>query len=204
MRWLGGIIAFFLVMLALSSCPGVSRLSHTCVICRLGRVDSDYLGSTHSRYFENECSRWYAAHVEPVHEHIWEPGTCRSTSNLLGQPLSVGCRVGHYPIWLLPPSTQMRVYQHFQEPREAKKLFASLTDEKTYQDRIDEDDEDRGHLMVDALRAWDEAGFPGTWEAWWAQFYARHVEEHREYMTWLHSNSDRNFRDWQERRKEAH
>lgn len=204
MRWLGWIIVIFLVMLALSSCPGVSRLSYTCVICRLGRVDSDYLGFTHSRYFENECSRLYASHVEPTHEHVWKPGTCRYTSNLLGQPLSVGCSIDHVRIGSLSPSTQIRVYQHFPDPLEAKKLFASLIDAKLSNDRIDEYDEGRGQLTIDALRAWDEAGFPGTWEAWWTQFYARHVEEHREHMTRLHSDSGMNFRDWQEQRKKSH
>ena len=55
------------------------------------------------------------------------------------------------------PSTQMRVYQHFEDPLEAKKLFANLTDAKTHEDRLDEHDEDRGHLMVDAMREWESS-----------------------------------------------
>jgi hypothetical protein len=97
----------------------------------------------------------------------------------------------------------LRVYQHFKDPLEAKTLFANLTDEKTHNDRLDEEDDDRGHLTVDALEAWDAAGFPGTWDEWWARFYARHVEEHKEFWAWLHSDSHMHFQDWQKQRKKS-
>jgi hypothetical protein len=201
-RQLFGIIALGGFALVVASCIPVSRLSHTCVACRLDRVDATCFGFARSTYYENECSLWYAAHVEPVHAHTWERGTCCYESNLLGKPLSVGCRPGHYPIRLLDSSTQMRVYQHFKDRLEAKRLFESLTDEKTYNDRLEED-EDRGHLTVRALQAWEAEGFPDTWEQWWSRFYAMHFEEHKEWLTWLHSDSNMNFWDWQKQRKKG-
>jgi hypothetical protein len=168
------------------------------------RIDANCLGFTRSTFFQNECSRWYPAHVEPSHAHVWERSTCEYTSNLLGMPVSVGCRPGGYPIWLLDPSTQLRVYQHFRDPLEAKKLFEGITDERSRDDRLDEEDEDRGHLTVRALKEWDVAGFPGTWAKWWERFLAKHVEEHKEWLTWLHSGSDLNFVDWQKQRKPGH
>ena len=203
MRRLGGFIALGAFILTVASFVQVSRLSQTCVACRLTRVDATCFGLTRTTYEENECSRWFSGHVEPMHDHLWERGTCQYTSNLLGMPVSVGCRPGHYPIRLLDPSTQMLVYQHFKDPLEAKKLFESLTDEKTHDDRLDEDDEDRGHLTVSALQAWEAEGFPGTWEERWSRFYAKHVEEHKEWLTWLHADSNMNFWDWQKQRKKG-
>jgi hypothetical protein len=201
LRRLGGIVTFGVLALVIASCVQVSRLSHSCVVCRLHRVDATCLGLTHSTYSETDCSRWYAAHVEPQHVHVWERGTCQYTSNLLGMPASVGCSPGRFPIMLLSPTTQMKVYQHFQAPLEAKRLFANLTDAKTHGDRLDEEDEDRGHLTVDAIEAWESAGFPGEWGEWWDRFYAKHVEEHKEWLTWLHADSGMNFWDWQKQRK---
>ena len=51
----------------------------------------------------------------------------------------MGCSPGRYPIWTLDPTTQLGVYQHFEDPLEAKAIFADLTDEKTQGDRLEED-----------------------------------------------------------------
>ena len=118
-----------------------------------------------------------------------------------GRVIAVGCNPGHYPIWLLSPETQLAVYQHFKKPTEARDLFLSLADAKTYNDRLDEHDQDKGHLIVDALEEWEAAGFPGAWKEWWDKWYAKHVEEHKEYLTWLHADSGLNFWDWQRQRK---
>ncbi len=197
MRRIGTLVAFAVFASVVASCVTVSHLSHTCVVCRLNRVDASCFSLTRSTYHENECSQWYPTHVEPAHTHIWERGTCVSETNLLGHPMSVGCRPGHYPIRLLDPTTQMHVYQHFKDPLEAKKLFESLTDAKSFNDRLDEHDDDRGHLTARAIQEWEAVGFPGTWPDWWDQFYAQHVEYHKEWLTWLHANSNMNFWDWQ-------
>lgn len=201
MRRLGGCIALGLLTIGIGSCIQVSRLRHTCVICRLYRVDTMCLGLTHSAYSETDCSLWYSAHVEPMHAHVWERGTCSYMSNLLGYSFGVGCSPGRFPIVLLSPTTQLKVYQCFRDPLEAKALFADLTDSKTHDDRLDEDDVDRGHLTVEAIKAWEVAGFPGTWNEWWSRFYAKHVEEHTQWLTWRDADTGLNFREWQRQRK---
>src|SRR5262249_42856571 len=159
-----------------SSEPGAS-LSYTCMLCRLGRVDTTWFGLSRSSLFEIGCSRWYPANVEPGHTHIWERGTCETLLNWLAQPVGGACRRGHYPIHRLDPSTQKRVYEHFQDRQKAKELFGGLTDEKTHNDRLDEDDESKGHLIVRSISEWEIAGFPGTWDDWWKRSRENHVAE---------------------------
>jgi hypothetical protein len=173
----------------------------TCVVCRRFRLTTTYAGLPVTKERDTACSRWYAAHVEPRHAHVWERSTCVYDSDLWGTPWGVGCRPGHYPIHLLPPDTQLAVYQHFKEPLKAKALFADLTDAKTHDDRIDEHDEDKGHLIVRAIGEWETAGFPGTWDEWWGRWYGRHVAEHNEWLEWFHADSGLNFWDWQKAKR---
>jgi hypothetical protein len=98
---------------------------------------------------------------------------------------------------MLPPATQMRAYQHFTDLRQAKNLFANLTDAKTHDEGLDEHDESKGHLVVRAIEDWELAGFPGTWETWWKGWWDNHVAEHKEWLVWLRSDSGLNFWDWQ-------
>ena len=147
------ILGGFLV-LALGSIEAGSSLSYTCVLCRLGRVDTTLFGFKRSTYHENECIRWYPQNVEPSHTHIWERGTCRTLLNVLAQPMGVGCQPGRYPILLLSPSTQMNVYQHIKDRQKAKELFGNLTDAKTHDDRLDKHDESKGHLLVRSIKEW--------------------------------------------------
>lgn len=202
-RKLSRIIALGVLALMIASSIRISRLSYTCVVCRLTRVDLSCLGLTHSGYYPNECSQWYSNHVESLHAHVWERGTCQYSSNLIGMSASVGCHSGHYPIWLLDPSTQMRAYQHFKDPLRARALFESLTDEKTHDDRLDEYDENRGHLMVSAIDEWQALGFPGTWDEWWAGFHARHVEEREKWLSTLQAGTRMDILDWQKLRKKG-
>jgi hypothetical protein len=179
----------------------MTSASQTCLICRLRRVDTTSAQQTTTKYEENECSRWFAANVEPHHKHVWEDSTCTFVSDVDGTPAFVACKPGHFAIWLLSPETQLAVYQHFKNPIDARELFLSLADAKTYNDMLDEHDENKGQLIVDALEEWEAAVFPGTWKEWWEPWYAKHVEEHKEYLTWLHSDSGLNFWDWQRQRK---
>jgi hypothetical protein len=175
-----------------------TRTSQTCLICRLKRVETTAAQKTTTTYEENECSRWYAANVEPHHDHVWENSTCVFVRLADGGTLNA-CSPGHYPIWLLSPKTQLAVYQHFKNPTDARELFLGLADAKTYGDHLEEDS-NKGELIVDALEEWEAAGFPGTWKGWWETWYAQHIEEHKEYLTWLHSDSGLNFSDWQRQR----
>ena len=159
------------LFLALGSVEAGSSLNYTCVLCRLGRVETTFFGFKHSTYHSNECSLWYPRNVEPTHTHIWERGTCRTLLNALGLPMGVRCSTGRFPILLLPPSSQMNAYQHIVDRQEAKELFGNLTDEKTYSDRLDEQDESKGHLIVRSIVEWEAEGFPGTWDGWWKRWW---------------------------------
>ncbi len=188
-------------LLARGSIEAGSSLSYTCVLCRLGRVETTLFRCKRSTYHENECSRWYLQNVEPSHTHIWERGTCMTLLNALSQPMGVGCQPGHYPIRLLSSSTQMNVYQHTKDRRKAKELFGNLTDAKTHDDRLDKHDESKGHLLVRSIEEWNAAGFPGTWDNWWNRSWEKHVAEHKEWLEWLRSDSKINFWEWKERQK---
>lgn len=194
------VVGGFLV-LALGSIEAGSSLSYTCVLCRLGRVETNLFGLRHSTSYENECSRWYPRNIEPSHTHIWERGTCMTLLNGLGLPIGVGCQPGHYPIWLLSPSTQVNVYQHIKDRQKAKELFSNLTHAKTHDDLLDKDDESKGHLIVRSMKDWDAAGFPGTWDGWWNQWWDKHVAEHKEWLVWLHADSGLNFWNWKKGQK---
>jgi hypothetical protein len=113
----------------------------------------------------------------------------------------VGCSPGRFPIHLLPPTTQKNVYQHIPNVTEAKALFAGLTDARTRNDRLDPEDEDRGHLIVDALGAWEAPGFPGTWPVWWERSYAQHAEERKDILAWMDAETDLSFSEWKTQRK---
>jgi hypothetical protein len=64
------------VLLLLSAKEVGSRASYRCLFCRLKRSETKFLGTTRSNDEETDCSRWYRAHVEPAHAHIWELGSC--------------------------------------------------------------------------------------------------------------------------------
>ena len=91
-----------LLVLTLGSIEAGSSLSYTCVLCRLGRVDTTLFGFTRSTYHETDCSRWYSENIEPSHTHIWERGTCMTLLNAFAQPMGVGCRPGHYRSGFFP------------------------------------------------------------------------------------------------------
>jgi hypothetical protein len=192
------ILGGFLVV-ALGSREAGSSMSYTCVVCRLGRVEKTVFGSKSSSL--NECSRWYPKNVEPSHTHIWERGTCARILNGFGQSMGFGCSPGRFPIWMLSPSIQMKVYQHFKDRQKAKELFSNLTDAKTHDDRLDEDDDSKGHLIVRSIEEWEVAGFPGTWDEWWNRWWDKHVADQRERMDWIHSDSYTSFPEWQKRQK---
>lgn len=71
MRRIGGAIVLgFLALLCVLVVPVWER-GWTCVVCRMERIDSRILGVAQSNFRPNECSRWYAEHVEPSHAHAW-------------------------------------------------------------------------------------------------------------------------------------
>lgn len=153
-------VARGVLALAAAWCVEVARSSYTCAVCRLLRVDTECLGIVRSRYSENECSRWYVAHVEPTHGHVWRQGACTRLNNLFGVRTGFACRRDD-PVWQIPPLFQQQIYQRFQDPREAKALFQNLSDADAR--------DDRGRPTVRALVEWEAQGFPDTWDLWWAR-----------------------------------
>lgn len=137
-----------------------TRRGATCLLCRAERTEWEYLGLRWSHASDDGLGRWYAAHVEPEHAHLWEPSPCYYETNLWGSSLGSGCYTGRHPIWTLAPATQKAVYRKLADPPAARVLFAGLAD--------DRGDTDRGDRVVRALGEWEAAGFPGTWDAWWS------------------------------------
>jgi hypothetical protein len=82
----------------------------------------------------------------------------------------------------------MNVYKHFKDRQKAKELLSNLTDDKTHDDRLDEHDEPKGHLLVRAIVEWELAGFPNTWDDWWIRWWEKHVAEHKEWLIGLNSD----------------
>ncbi len=139
-----------------------TRQASTCVICRADREGWEYLGLRGGRESATDLSRWYAAHVEPAHAHLWEPSPCYYETNIWGSSLGSGCYVGRYPIWKLAPATQKAVYLHFRDPLEARTLFVGLATDGSH-------DAQEGRRVVRSLGEWEAAGFPGHWEEWQAR-----------------------------------
>ena len=54
----------------------------------------------------------------------------------------------------------MNVYQHIKDRQKAKELFGNLTDAKTHDDRLDEHDESKGHLIVRSIEEWERRWIP--------------------------------------------
>lgn len=156
------LVAIVLVILTamLLSTPAWQRHRHTCAICRLERTDvTSPLGQTTRTFRETSCSRWYAAHVEATHEHLWAANPTSQNVDALGVVRGAGDnedRPGRV-IWRLTPDEQVEIYKHFPQPLEAKRLFVSLTTPTVMRERND-------FQILETLHAWSNTGFAGRWE----------------------------------------
>jgi len=163
-RWVEGVVVAGLLLLiahlVLGSRAGY-RQRHTCVVCRLERVDRNWrYWTTTSAYRKTACSQWYAANVEPAHRHVWAPNSSHVVFDFYGRAIGAGSndeRPGR-AVWRLTPDEQIEVYRRLANPLEAKAIFLSLTDPAVMKDRQD-------FAIVASLRAWMESGFEGDWQA---------------------------------------
>jgi hypothetical protein len=166
LRWIALAVV---AALLLSPAPIYSKSEDYCVVCRQERAYHRLLPFAWTTTSSTPCSRWYAANVEPTHVHLWDakPKCTRLGNFLTGT--GYACRMSRYPVQMLPPDSQLAFYRRFQDPREAKALFIRLTDPRLNRG---EDDERGpvGYRMVRTIRAWERAGFTGTWDAWWERF----------------------------------
>lgn len=154
----GFLFALVIVHLLLGSYAG-SRHRHTCVVCRLERMDYNWrFESTTTSYQETSCSKWYSAHVEPMHDHVWSPSSTCVMLNFYHQTLGVSDSEGRpgRAIWRLTPEQQMMVYQNSKDPLETRNVFLSLVDSAIMQDRHD-------ISIASSLRDWIDSGFSMPW-----------------------------------------
>jgi len=155
--------------------PVSSTSPFTCGVCRLERVDSTYFGFADSTFHENECSRWFRAQVDSAHRHTWDRGVVRGYS-LIGLPVYVvtDCYSPRFTALSLTSSTQLAFCRRVEDPMEAVHLFESMADASM--------DEDRSagsayESTLEAIKAWEAEGFPGTWKEWLSTYGAYHVGE---------------------------
>jgi hypothetical protein len=156
-NWPRLLVFIWLAMLgsSLLGIPVYSRRPFTCAVCRADRVDVHCLGLTWSNQEETDCSRWYRANVEHSHSHIWSKcGYCQRFG-IPGLGGGYSCFTGA-PIAMLSRTLQVEIYQRFEDPLEAKRLFVRLGrgDQETYRMRV-------------ALTGWIGEHYPGTWHDWW-------------------------------------
>jgi hypothetical protein len=144
--WLGSYLLGF---------PGCSRIPYTCAVCRKDKVEHRCLGLGWSEQEETDCSLWYQANVERTHPHVWLERTHCRRFGIPGLYGGYAC-TGGGPLTHLSRTLQIKIYRHFRDPSDAKRLFIGLG-------RWD----DEGHRQWDALMGWVEADFPGTWRDWW-------------------------------------
>jgi hypothetical protein len=139
-----------------------TRIRHTCVTCRLERVNYKwrYSSSTQSTYKDTECSRWYSSRIQGSHNHDWAPTTSISLVDYYGNTLGVATTFDYRgdAVQRITPMTQMKIYQHFSDHAEAERLFVSLADSTSYEKR-------QNQLVVDSLLAWVDSGFATQWQS---------------------------------------
>src|SRR5438034_8814425 len=82
-----------------------SGRGYDCSICRMHRGDRSFFGQVRSLYFATDFSSWYSVHIQPQHEHLWEPEANIAIYNLFGQLIEGGTGAPKkIPINLLAPS----------------------------------------------------------------------------------------------------
>lgn len=99
-----------------------TRRANECALCRLQKVDSRFLWFRRSETHPNKCSRWYQAHVEPTHTHLWAPCAHCERIGIPGIYGGYACSVGSR-ITGLSQTVQIDIYRHFKNPLEAKRFF---------------------------------------------------------------------------------
>jgi hypothetical protein len=137
-----------------------------CSLCRMHRGDTTILGVTRSVHHSTDFSDWYSAHMEPHHEHLWQPEANIATYNFLGY--GVGGGTGAPPrirISQLSASQHQRFLEHVTDIGALKALFASVIAKQS-----DEDDGmEEGYAIIEAIKGWEARGYRGTWDDWWAR-----------------------------------
>ncbi len=133
------------------------RRPSTCAVCRAYKTDYHFLTFRWSEQEDSDLTPWYSAHVEPSHTHEWVPCSYCRRIGIPGLTSGYSCLIGS-PLTGLSQSVQTSIYQHFEDPLEATRLFIRLG-------RRDSNDSQ----IWEALMDWVNADYPGTWDDWWQQ-----------------------------------
>jgi hypothetical protein len=129
----------------------------------MGRGDKSFFGKTRSVYLRSEFSDWYSTHMEPQHEHLWEPKANIAVFNRFGWAIEGGTGPSrNIPIFLLTPSQHQRFLEHVTNIEAMKTLFAGIIRQRSEDDPMEE-----GFVLVQAIEDWEKASYPGTWDDWW-------------------------------------
>jgi hypothetical protein len=167
------------LVLAVAVCLGAWRawwrpvgvgVGYVCFMCRMGRNAKTYFGEIRSVYHATEFSDWYSAHIEPQHEHLWQPYANIANYNLFGWCIGGGTGApAKIPISLLSPSQHQRFLQHVTNIEALKALVAGIITKPTNDDDPWEDA--KGYALLQAILDWERAGYLGTWDDWWARYW---------------------------------
>jgi hypothetical protein len=155
--------------------PVGSGHQYICSMCQMGRGVRTFFARTRSVCHATEFSDWYSAHIEPQHEHLWEPRANIAIFNLFGQCIGGGTGASRkIPIYVLTPSQHQRFLEHVANIEALKTLFAGVITKQPYDGEPMEDG--KGFVVVQAILDWEKAGYPGAWDDWWAQYWEREKE----------------------------
>lgn len=134
-----------------------SRRPSTCAECRMDRTEWRCLGWAWTSEEATDLSLWYQGEVDPEHSHTWVPrGRCERIG-ITGLYSGFACFMGHR-IAGLSRHFQREIYEHFDDPREAGRLFASLAS-------WDDDANARFNSVVE----WALEDYPRPWPIWLAE-----------------------------------
>lgn len=128
---------------------------YTCAVCRADKVDYRLVALRWTRHTDSDLSLWYEKNVESSHTHSWiTMGRCRP----FGIPFlwtGFACTT-RGPLAGLSQSLQREIYEHFEDPLEAKQLFIELGDMTG-----------NVYRRWAPLMEWVDEGYPGRWSDWW-------------------------------------
>jgi hypothetical protein len=157
--------------------PVGSKKGYFCSVCRMGRGVSTFFGKTRSVCHATEFSDWYSAHIEPQHEHLWDPEANIVIYNLFGQVIYGGTGASRkIPISILTPSQHQRFLEHVANIKALKSLLASIINIKNQITENEAGEDGKGIVLVLAIVDLEKACYPGTWDDWWARYWEREKE----------------------------
>ncbi len=156
-RRLSGLVCIALAILWSLGFSPYSRRPFTCAVCRANTLDNNFLGLRWSSQEDTDCSRWYSENVERFHTHAWIGCTYCRRFGISGLGGGYACFVGG-PLTGLSKKVQMTIYQHFEDPLEAKRLFIHLGQPDA-----------EGNRLWESLMGWVDQDCPGTWHDWCEQ-----------------------------------